>query len=62
MKKRGVEVSAKYNLICAINVKPVYLFGIKNYINTSLQANIKLALCKTVYSLIFGLFFEKHSI
>jgi hypothetical protein len=39
----------------------VYL-GNKKYINTSLKTNLKLSICKTVYSLIFGVFFKKHCI
>jgi hypothetical protein len=58
----SVEVRAKYNLIITINVNNLYLFGIKKYINTSLETKLKPALCKTVYSLIFGLFFEKQRI
>jgi hypothetical protein len=56
----SVEVRAKYNLIITINVNYLYLFGIKKHINTSLKTKLKPALCKTVYSLIFGLFFEKQ--
>jgi hypothetical protein len=55
-----VEVRAKYNLIITINVNNLYLFGIKKYINTSLKTKLKPALRKTVYSLIFGLFFENQ--
>ena len=39
----------------------IYL-GNKKYINTSLKTNVKLSICKTVYSLIFDLFMKKYCI